>query len=180
MPFAELSTAREVQQLAWPIPAYREGVPKTPSDRIPAVLRSDTHPLAAAEVELADAARRTSDFARGMVPSGHAVELEPGSLASDALSLAKHAQLVLLAAVRHERARGTSRSVLDGILDETATFKTSSLHKTTSEVSVWASEDLHNMLFDLDAWVHRHAETDDPQASRQPVTDAVERHRAGG
>jgi hypothetical protein len=112
-----------------------------------------------------------------MVPSGHAVELEPGSLTSDALSLVKHAHQVLLAAVRHERARGTSRSVLDGILSERASvLDGGSPHEATYQTSVWTSEALSDVLFELDTWVHRHAEADAPQASGRPVTDAVALH----
>ncbi len=43
---------------------------------------------------------------------------------------------------------------------------------------MWTAEVVTDTLFDLDAWVHRHAEIDDPQASRQPVTDVVASHLA--
>lgn len=126
-----------------------------------------------AELELAEAARRASDFARGMVPNGHASRLEPGSLVYDALQLIDHAREVLAAATRHERARGADYA---GLVGPDSTGLAAELMSAAGPVSETRSENIAERLFELDTWVCRHSEPDDPIESRHPVTDSATRH----
>lgn len=140
-------------------------------------ISSETHPLAVAELELAEAARESADFARGMVPAGRSVELEPGALVNDAVRLVDHALRVLIAAVQHERIRGDGRVVPDGVLpSELAVHVRDSLSAAGTPERTWRAEALADSLFDLDDWVRRHCEADDPPLPEWPVTTAIVRH----
>jgi hypothetical protein len=140
-------------------------------------LLPDSHPAALAELRLAETARVTSDFARGMVPIGAPVMLIPGVLVDDAVRLMRHAQDVLVSAVRVELAAGTSRRALADALGEHEDVTCSRSEMLLDEVAAAiSSEDLADRLFDLDAWVRRHHEDDDSRLTAHPVTDAVLGH----
>lgn len=129
--------------------------------------------LALAELELAEAARLASDFARGLVPNGHDAPFEPGELVLDALELVDHARRVLAVTRQYERAHGTD---IVGVVDAACSGLAVDLTTAASPVSDVLSDPVAERLFELDAWGCRHAEADDPIASVQPVTDAAARH----
>jgi hypothetical protein len=119
----------------------------------------------------------SSDFARGMVPTGSPAVLLPGVLVDDAIQLMRHAQDVLASAVRVELAAGTSRRALADALGEHEDATRSRSEMLLDEVpAAISSEDLVDRLFDLDAWVRRHHEDGDSMLSAHPVTDAVLGH----
>jgi hypothetical protein len=140
-------------------------------------LLPNSHPAASAELRLAETARVSSDFARGMVPAGSPAVLLPAVLVDDAIQLMRHAQDVLASAVRVELAAGTSRRALADALgeheDATRSRSEILLDEVPADIS---SEDLVDRLFDLDAWVRRHHEDGDPRLTAHPVTDAVLGH----
>jgi hypothetical protein len=115
-----------------------------------------------------------------MVPNGHPVDLEPGMLVQDALSLADHARQVLVAAIRHERARGTGDTVITGIVDAAGGGLA---RDAMTAAEAWfpnvRSEATAERLFELDTWVRRHTDHDDPLLCTQPVTAAVAGQLAG-
>jgi hypothetical protein len=131
--------------------------------------------LAEAELELADRARRLSDYARGMMPTGAPTDSEPGALLQDALQVARLARQVLVAAANLERTRGTPEDVVSELLSssETTANPNSLIRAAAPAADPGLIED---RLFDLDSWVRRHAEPDDPPILPQPVTTAVLRH----
>jgi hypothetical protein len=140
-------------------------------------LLPNSHPAASAELRLAETARATSDFARGMVPTGSPAVLLPGVLVDDAIQLMRHAQDVLASAVRVELAAGTSPRALADALGEHEDATRSRSEMLLDEVpAAISSEDLADQLFDLDTWVRRHHEDDDSRLTAHPVTDAVLGH----
>jgi len=108
-----------------------------------------------------------------LVPNGHAAALEPGTLVQDALRLVDHARDVLVAAIRHERARGTDDPVIAGFLHTACPGPTPDLMTADGPMPDIHSDTIAERLFELDTWVCRHAEPDEPIASTQSVTDAT-------
>jgi hypothetical protein len=131
---------------------YRRNVPEKLTGGNPAAAAPDTRALAIAGLELAGAARRASDFARGMVPTGYSADLEPGELAQDALRLADHARQVLVAAIRHERARGTGQTVIGEIVNSAdASLAEDLMIAAGSSFPAVGSEAIADRLFELDS-----------------------------
>jgi len=114
-----------------------------------------------------------------MVPNGHPATLEPGALVQDALRLVDHARQVLAAAIRLERAHGSGDAVITGFLDAADPGLAVDLMIAADPMHDVHSDAIADRLFEIDAWVCRHAEPDDPIASTQPVTDATTRHLTG-
>jgi hypothetical protein len=136
------------------------------SKSLPPMLQADVHRLAAAELDLAHAARRTADFARHLLPSGADPDSTDGELVQDAELLVEHARNVLDAAIRVDHARRHPPGP-----GKPSACAGSSTGDTDSRV--WTSEQLADSLLDLDSWVLRHRERDDLVISDQPLTDAI-------
>jgi hypothetical protein len=129
------------------------------------------------EIELVvEAARRTSDFARGMVPNGHIAQLEPGALVQDALRLVVHARQVLAAKTRHERARGTDDATIAELVHASSPELAIHLIDAVDPRLDVHSDRIAERLLEIDAWVCRHAEPGDPIPSVQPLADATTHH----
>lgn len=105
-----------------------------------------------------------------------ATRLEPGTLVNDALQLVDHAREVLAAASRHERAHGTDDAAIAGLVEPDGPGPAADAISAEGPGSDTRSENIAERLFELDGWVCRHTEPDDPIGSNRPVTDATTRH----
>lgn len=138
---------------------------------------------------LGDAARRTSDFARSMVPTGPSRSTLDGVLLSDALQLRALAEQVITAAVVAEREDGTDWAEIADTLGVAPGFAE---ERWTAVVEGWKGDieqaaeaghhhDLPDALAQqpeilarqLDEWIVRHREPHDPVLSEHPVTDTL-------
>jgi hypothetical protein len=146
---------------------------------------------ALAHLALGVAARETSDFARGLVPTGPARSGYDGALLADAVRIAELAQRVLAAAVVVERADGTTWEEIGEALGITR----QSAHKRWQPtVAAWddqleqastpgpgAEDDPVAraagptlVAAELDEWVVRHREPRDPIEGEHPVSEVLE------
>jgi len=145
---------------------------------------------AAAELALAAAAREVSDFARSLVPTGPVRDSYGGRLVAEARQLTALAGRALAAAIVVERTDGTTWEEIAGSLGGDARAARA---QWASAVEHWedaaegaavprAADDpdeppvpVEEMIAELDAWVVRHREPDDPAAAQRPVSDALDR-----
>lgn len=148
-------------------------------------------PAAMAHLALGAAARATSDFARGLLPTRPGPPDYGGMLVADAMHLIEHAHRVLAAAVIAAHADGVSwTDIAEGLGTDPDTART----RWTPTVQRWRADlarasspgqhdddELPDVLAtpptllarELDRWVVRHREPDDPTHGEHPVTHAL-------
>lgn len=139
---------------------------------------------------LGDAARRTSDFARSMVPTGPSRSSLDGMLLSDALQLRTLVEQLTTAAVVAEREDGTDWAEIADTLGVTQAVAEEMWNPVVEswldDVEVAAGHEHHHDLPDalaqppdsmahqLDEWVVRHREPLEPIDGEHPVTDMLQ------
>ncbi|MCF7553759.1 hypothetical protein [Pseudonocardia sp. WMMC193] len=94
-------------------------------------------------------------------------------LTIDAVVLVRHAQAVLAAAVHHDLIRGASEFAVRASL---GLHPDQALPCAETRLKSCSAEVIDDLLFELDSWVRRHHEPDEPVPPRQAVTDAVITH----
>lgn len=138
---------------------------------------------------LGDAARRTSDFARSLVPTGPGHRALDGVVISDAIQLQALVEHVVIAAVVAEREDGTdwaeiadALGVTPAAAEETWTPIVAGWHDDVEQATEPGHHhDLPDVLThppdgtagQLDDWVVRHREPIDPVDGEHPVTDTL-------
>jgi hypothetical protein len=142
-----------------------------------------------AQLALGVAAREVADFARSMVPTGKHRTSCDGAVLADALRLRELVRRVVHAAVVAEREDGTPWEDIADALGTAAGHAQQQWQPTVNhwrehlrrppgtcggdEAALIASPG--QVAEDLDHWVTRHREPQDPDGGPQPVSDALER-----